>query len=166
MPGRSWLGCRCQRQHSGTRDRNHHLPILLIQQKQDWRQRCCLSVRNLSLINLGEICSAAVSEPGSDKHSTASFPAVWGDEWLELEALPGDLWQKLAFYPLASTQYYASHASLLLLIIKLHLSNWRETKLGNWFQVEVVPGSNRMVPRKPGFWKGGGSNTEKTHYNV
>lgn len=58
-----------------------------------------LQTKVLSVINRGEICSAAVSEPGSDKHGTASFPVLWGDEWLELEVLLGDSWQEFGFLP-------------------------------------------------------------------
>lgn len=60
-------GLHCQSQHSGTRDRNHHLPHSAHSAEAGLQQRCCLSVTNPSVINLGEICSAAVSEPGSDK---------------------------------------------------------------------------------------------------
>lgn len=107
VPGKSWLGCKWQRQHSGTRDRSHHLPILLILQKQDCRQRCCPSYK--SRWDLLSSCEWARQWQALN---SSSFPAPWGDGWLELEVLPGDLWQESALYPIACSQYSVSRASL------------------------------------------------------
>lgn len=73
----------------------------------------------------------------------------------------GDLWQELDFYPIVSTQYSASHASLLLFTMAA-----AEQLERNQIWLLVLGKSNRMAPIKACLLEGKRVKHRKAHYNT